>query len=293
MTAIKISLEDRLKAVAGLVNAIPSEPETDIQSAGVMDDDWGLGPDLMLYESGRRNKKVRRVKLAVVRLIRLGKRAAAKRNKRIDRKYGRSDRMVLDFGEMDPKEAADGSERVGRKKARFHAFNLRLLGHNGRRLRFSRPSADGFITVLKGAKRDAEREVKILAYSATYNGTGKTYKSTSAVAKWERTAEADYDREHRRKIDKDAEQRAVEAYNRKNTKMRKLKAGAKRDKEDFERFCLKNVSAKSVKARTQIGMFRPIRMDHTNCLQVAIKTIQLRGLLGCCSLLPVSGRGAL
>jgi hypothetical protein len=26
--------------------------------------------------------------------------------------------------------------------------------------------------------------------------------------------------------------------------------------------------------RTQIGMFRPIRMDHTNCLQVAIKSIQ-------------------
>ena len=26
--------------------------------------------------------------------------------------------------------------------------------------------------------------------------------------------------------------------------------------------------------RTQIGMFRPIRMDHTNCLQVAIKTLQ-------------------
>jgi hypothetical protein len=25
---------------------------------------------------------------------------------------------------------------------------------------------------------------------------------------------------------------------------------------------------------TQIGMFRPIRMDHTNCLQVAIKTLQ-------------------
>jgi hypothetical protein len=24
--------------------------------------------------------------------------------------------------------------------------------------------------------------------------------------------------------------------------------------------------------RTQIGMFRPIRLDHTNCLQVAIKT---------------------
>jgi hypothetical protein len=30
----------------------------------------------------------------------------------------------------------------------------------------------------------------------------------------------------------------------------------------------------SVWIRTQIGMFRPIRMDHTNCLQVAIKTHQ-------------------
>jgi hypothetical protein len=29
-----------------------------------------------------------------------------------------------------------------------------------------------------------------------------------------------------------------------------------------------------VSYRTQIGMFRPIRMDHTNCLQVAIKTLQ-------------------
>ena len=155
--------------------------------------------------------------------------------------------MVLDFGEMDPEEAADESERVGRKKTRFHAFNLRRLGHNGRRLRFSRPSADGFITVLKGAKRDAERGVKIPAYSATYIGTGKTYKSTLTAAKWERAAEANYDRELRRKIDKRAEQRAVEAYNRKTTKARQLKAGAKRAKEEFERFCLKNVSAQSVK----------------------------------------------
>ena len=30
-----------------------------------------------------------------------------------------------------------------------------------------------------------------------------------------------------------------------------------------------------IRHRTQIGMFRPIRMDHTNCLQVAIKTLQL------------------
>jgi hypothetical protein len=27
-----------------------------------------------------------------------------------------------------------------------------------------------------------------------------------------------------------------------------------------------------IRHRTQIGMFRPIRVDHTNCLQVAIKT---------------------
>jgi hypothetical protein len=43
------------------------------------------------------------------------------------------------------------------------------------------------------------------AYSATYSGTGKTYKSTSAAAKWERAAETEYDRKHRRKIDKRAE----------------------------------------------------------------------------------------
>jgi hypothetical protein len=29
-----------------------------------------------------------------------------------------------------------------------------------------------------------------------------------------------------------------------------------------------------IRHRTQIGMFRPIRMDHTKCLQVAIKTLQ-------------------
>ncbi len=29
-----------------------------------------------------------------------------------------------------------------------------------------------------------------------------------------------------------------------------------------------------IRHRTQIDMFRPIRMDHTNCLQVAIKTLQ-------------------
>jgi len=31
-----------------------------------------------------------------------------------------------------------------------------------------------------------------------------------------------------------------------------------------------------IRHRTQIGMFRPIRIDHTNCLQVAIKSIQFK-----------------
>jgi hypothetical protein len=39
--------------------------------------------------------------------------------------------------------------------------------------------------------------------------------------------------------------------------------------------------------RTQIGMFRPIRMDHTNCLQVAIKSIQFQFLLLFCQPLSV------
>jgi hypothetical protein len=234
---------DRLRAIRARVNTIPSELEVEIQTADVMNDDSELGPDLMQYESGRRNMRAKHVKLtSPVRLTRSGNRAAAKRIKRKGRKYGRSDQMVLDFGDIDLEEAADGGERVGRKKARFHAFNLRRLGHNGRRLRFSRHNADGFITVLKGAKRDAEREVKLPVYSATYSGTGKTYKSTSTAAKWERAAEAQYDRELRRKIDKRVEQRAVEAYNRKTMKERKLKAGSKRAKEEFERFCLKNVS---------------------------------------------------
>jgi hypothetical protein len=49
-------------------------------------------------------------------------------------------------------------------------------------------------------------------------------------------------------VRKRAEQRTVEAYNHKTTKELKLKAGAKRAKEEFERFCLKNVSVQSLRA---------------------------------------------
>ena len=82
LAEIEIRLVDRARAVAARVNAMPSEPE----AGNVMDDDSGLGPDLMPYESGRSTKK--RVKLAAVRLISSGNRAAAKRNKHIGRRYG-------------------------------------------------------------------------------------------------------------------------------------------------------------------------------------------------------------
>jgi hypothetical protein len=41
-----------------------------------------------------------------------------------------------------------------------------------------------------------------------------------------------------------------------------------------EGFHLKTGPDPGIRHRTQIGMFRPIRMDHTNCLQVVIKTLQ-------------------
>ena len=46
-----------------------------------------------------------------------------------------------------------------------------------------------------------------------------------------------------------------------------------------------------IRHRTQIGMFRPIRMDHTNCLQVAIKTLQFNSTIsGRVELTPSSSR---
>ncbi len=45
---------DRLKAVRTRVNAIPSEPDAEIQATDGMNDESELGPDLMPCESGRR-----------------------------------------------------------------------------------------------------------------------------------------------------------------------------------------------------------------------------------------------
>jgi hypothetical protein len=105
----------------------------------------------------------------------------------------------------------------------------------------------GYITVMKGAKRDVEREIKVPVYSATYSGKGISYKTTARSAEQRRNDAALYDRELRRKLDRRAAQRAVEAQNRKAKMERKRKAGAKRGKEAFERLWQQVTSAQAMR----------------------------------------------
>ncbi len=81
---------------------------------------------------------------------------------------------------------ADGAEGSGPRRAQFHASRRRRFGHRGRRLRFSRPDVHGYITVMKGAKRDVGREIKVPMYSATYSGKGIGYQTTVRVAEQRR-----------------------------------------------------------------------------------------------------------
>jgi hypothetical protein len=64
-----------------------------------------------------------------------------------------------------PRTVQIGSD--GKRKTQCYVFRLRYLGHHGRHLRFSNPDEDGYITVMKGAKRDAECEITMLVYNAT------------------------------------------------------------------------------------------------------------------------------
>jgi hypothetical protein len=66
--------------------------------------------------------------------------------------------MVLNFDEIVPEEGADVEKGNGKRKTRYYVFRRKRLGHNGHRLRF-RTDDDGWVTVMKGAKRDAEREI--------------------------------------------------------------------------------------------------------------------------------------
>jgi hypothetical protein len=116
-----------------------------------------------------------------LRLIRSGKLADRSGNrkakKHMTRKHVRSDGLVLNFDEI-VEEGADMEKGNGKRKARYYAFRLRRLGHNGRRLRF-RADDDGWVTVMKGAKRDAEREITMPVYSATYNGKGINHRTNA------------------------------------------------------------------------------------------------------------------
>ena len=108
-------------------------------------------------------KKPKRFKLvAPLRLIRSGKMADRLGNRKATkhraRKHVRSDGMMLNFDEIVPEEGEDEEKGNGKKKTQYYAFLLRRLGHIGRRLRF-RADDDGWVTVMKGAKRDAEREI--------------------------------------------------------------------------------------------------------------------------------------
>ena len=131
-----------------------------------------------------------------------------------------------------PEEGAD----------REYAFRLRRRGHNGRRLCFSKPDGDGYITVMKEAKRDAEREITMPVYSATYSGKDINHWTNARSMVQKRKDTSQYDRELHGKIDRCAEQRALELVNHRMKIERKQKAGAKRAKEAFDRLARQDTS---------------------------------------------------
>ena len=148
---------------------------------------------------------------------------------------------------MVPEERTGGDEGIDQRRTQFYSFYLSRLGHHGRRLRLFGSDTSVYITVMKGAKRDAEREIKMPVYSATYSGKGVSYKTTARSAEQRRNDAAQYDRELRRKLDRCGDHRVVEAKNRKTKMGRKRKVGTKRAKEVFERLCQKGTSTQAMR----------------------------------------------
>jgi hypothetical protein len=205
-------------------------------------------------------RKPKRFKLvSPLRLIRSGNMADRsvnrKAKKHMARKHGRSDGMVLNLDEIVPEEGADMEKGNGKRKSRYYAFRLRRLGHNGRRLRF-RADDDGWVTVMKGSKRDAEREITMPVYSATYNGKGINHRTNARSMARQRNNVAQYDRELRRKIDRRTAQRALEMANRRIKIERQKRAGAKRAKEAFDRLAREDTSAQAEDKRREIAALR-------------------------------------
>ena len=114
---------------------------------------------------------------------------------------------------------------------------------------------------MKGAKRDAEREITMPVYSATHSGKGINHRANARSMAQKRKDATQYDRELRRKIDQRAEQRALELANRRMKIERKQKAGAKRAKEAFDRLARQDTSAQAEDNRRESSALRRKQMN--------------------------------
>ncbi len=108
-------------------------------------------------------RKPKRVNLMdPLKVIRSGKMADRSDNLMVTKhmawKHVRSDGMVLNFDEIVPKEGSDAEKGHVNRKTDYYMFRHRSLEHNWSLLRF-RTHDDGWVTVMKEAKRDAEREI--------------------------------------------------------------------------------------------------------------------------------------
>jgi hypothetical protein len=146
------------------------------------------------------------------------------------RKHARSDGMVLNLDETVPEEGADVDKGDGKRKTRSVEG---VSAPNARRLHF-RSDDNGWVTVMKGAKRDAEREITIPVYNAMYSGKGINHRTNARSMTRQRNDAVQYDRELRCKIDRRAAQRALELANRKMKNEKKRKDGTKRVREAFD-----------------------------------------------------------
>ncbi len=97
--------------------------------------------------------------------------------------------------------------------------------------------------MVKGAKRDAECEITMPVYSATYSGKGINHRTNTRSMTRQRNDTSQYDREMRRKIDRCAAQRALELTNHRMKIERQQKPGAKRAKEAFDLLARQDTSA--------------------------------------------------
>jgi hypothetical protein len=204
-------------------------------------------------------RKPKRVKLMTPKLIRSGKMTDRSDNhkvtKHMARKKVRSDGMVLNFDEIVSEEGADVEKGDGKRKVQYYVFRHRLLGHKGLRLRF-RADDDWWVTVMKGAKRDAEREITMPVYSATYSGKGINHRTNTRSMTRLCNDSAQDDRDLFCKIDRRAAKRPLELANCKMKNEKKRKTGTKRAKETFDLLTRQDTSVQAEDKRREIAVLR-------------------------------------